>query len=55
MPSRSSINFINNDKKMYSSDSDKSALPLKCLYTNAQSIVNKHFELQALVDLYEPD
>ena len=28
---------------------------LKCLYTNAQSIVNKHFELQAIVDLYDPD
>lgn len=28
---------------------------LKCLYTNAQSIVNKHFELQALVDTYDPD
>ena len=46
VPSRCSINFINNDKKIYSSDSDKSAhrqtsdLPLKCLYTNAQSIVN---------------
>ena len=23
----------------------------KCLYTNAQSLVNKHFELQAIVDI----
>lgn len=28
---------------------------LKCLYTNAQSIVNKHYELQAVIDLYDPD
>ena len=28
---------------------------LRCLYTNAQSIVNKHYELQAVVDLYDLD
>ena len=28
---------------------------MKCLYTNAQSLVNKHFELQAVVDIYDPD
>ena len=28
---------------------------MKCLYTNAQSLVNKHFELQAIVDIYDPD
>ena len=25
------------------------------MYTNAQSLVNKHFELQAIVDIYDPD
>ena len=28
---------------------------LTCIYTNAQSIVNKHYELQAIVDTYNPD
>ena len=28
---------------------------LKCLYTNAQGIVNKHYDFQAVVDLYDPD
>ncbi|MEW8191408.1 MAG: hypothetical protein AB2766_19110 [Candidatus Thiodiazotropha endolucinida] len=27
----------------------------KCLYINAQSIVKKHLELEALVDIYDPD
>ena len=27
----------------------------KCLYTNAQSIVKKHLELEALVNIYDPD
>ena len=25
------------------------------MYTNAQSLVNKHFELQAIVDIYDPN
>ena len=25
------------------------------MYTNAQSLVNKHFELQTIVDIYDPD
>ena len=28
---------------------------LKCLCTNAQGIVNKHYDFQAVVDLYDPD
>ena len=28
---------------------------LKCLYTNAQSLINKQFELQAIVDIYDSD
>ena len=28
---------------------------IKCLYTNAQSLVKKHLELKALVDIYDPD
>ena len=27
----------------------------KCLYTNTQSLVKKHLELKALVDIYGPD
>ena len=36
----------------HSQNSDNS---LKCLYTNAHSLINKHFELQAIVDIYDSD
>ena len=28
---------------------------MKCLYTNSLSLANKHFALQAIVDIYDPD
>ena len=33
----------------------KTLSKFKCLYTNAQSIVKKHLELEALVDIHDPD
>ena len=48
-------NFVINNDNIHSDHRQNSDLSLKCLYTNAQSIVNKHFELQALVDMYDPD
>ena len=51
-------NHFHDNNSLHNCDlnnSQNNGSTLKCLYTSAQGIMNKHFELQAIVNLYDLD